>query len=266
MVKKLLKHEIVYYIRTLLLFWPWVLLTGIMARLVNHFYDDSTVMRIALASSTILLVLSVFALMLYSFFAGVVRFYKNLYSSEGYLTFSLPVTNLQHIFVKLLSSVAVLLVSGLVVLVTLSIAYSWEPFRVIWHTLEELFRLFPPVHLIFYLLEITGLLLVGMISVPLLFYACISVGQLAKKNRILLAIGAYYIHDVILRILGTVLVILLSVLAQAEFVQTLLRWFLENLDLGIHLLLLGSLLIVSGFAAVYFFITYYIMNRKLNLE
>ena len=48
----------------------------------------------------------------------------------------------------------------------------------------------------------------------LLFYACISVGQLARKNRILAAFGAYFAWYIITQIFGTIFVILFAVLPQ----------------------------------------------------
>jgi len=102
MVKKLLKHEFIYYIRTFILFIPIVLVLAAMTRVFWFFNDyDNIADDIAFTSSVALLIVVCAALLILSTVICIVRFYKNMFTSEGYLTFTLPITNAEHIFVKL---------------------------------------------------------------------------------------------------------------------------------------------------------------------
>ena len=49
---------------------------------------------------------------------GVIRFYKNLFTKEGYLTFTLPVTSTQHILVKSTTAVLVQIVSIIAIMLS----------------------------------------------------------------------------------------------------------------------------------------------------
>ena len=92
MVKKLLKHEFIYYFRTFALFLPIVLVIAAMTRVFRLFENsDSVIASIAVGSSALMLFVACWALLVLSVIVAVVRFYKNMYSAEGYLTFTLPV-------------------------------------------------------------------------------------------------------------------------------------------------------------------------------
>ncbi len=270
MVKKLFKHEILYYVRTLSIFLPWVLLLGVLSRIFLSVNKEHFVLDIVKGSSAALLVISAVALMFFAFAIGIVRFYKNIYSSEGYLTFSLPVTNFQHILVKLIVSVLVLLLALAFSLSSLSIAFSGEPLKSIFMLIGDAFRFLASVadvtHIVFYVIEAVLIAIVAVFSSPLLFYACISLGQLAKKNRILLAIGVYYLHSMIGQVLATIVIILFAGVAQTPLLESLVNWGVAHPYASIHILMIGILIVQIALAALYFFVTFYVMNKKLNLE
>ena len=52
---------------------------------------------------------------------------------------------------------------------------------------------------LFYIIEVLLLILVAIICGYLLIYACISIGQLARKNKILAAVGVYFGYSVVLQ-------------------------------------------------------------------
>ena len=102
----------------------------------------------------------------------------------------------------------------------------------------------------------------------LLFYGCISVGQLARKNRVLAAFGTYFALYVIEQILGTIMVI---------FVSLQLTWLtalMEKLNLYAikhpYVVVHGAIWIGIGIyviiGAVFFFVSRYIIKNRLNLE
>lgn len=269
MVKKLIKHEFIYYWRTFCIFLPIVILMGIMTRVFHFFGDDNIIGEIAAYSSTTMLIVSSIALIILSTVIGVVRFYKNMYSAEGYLTFTLPVTHHQHILVKLGFALACQLVSILTIFIAIGIG-SWDVpvgfniFKIL--SFEILAGYVGKTNAALYVIEGVMLILLGSVFNVLLYYGCITVGQTAKKNRILMAFGAYFIYYVATQVISTVLSIIFMVLGMSGALDQLTVWMENNFTTTIHIYLWIAIVIYAVMSAVFYFITHRIMSKKLNLE
>ncbi len=270
MVKKLLKHEFTYYFRTLGLFLPIVLVFGVMVRVFRFFDDSKFINQIAIFSSSALLVTACATLLILSTVISIVRFYKNMYSSEGYLTFTLPITNTQHIFVKLLASMVCQAVCLLAVIAAGAIALSGEGlveflgYFVV--AMTDLFSAFGAANFVGYIIELILLIIISAASGMLLYYACITVGQTAKKNRILMAVGAYFIYYVATQVISTVFTVIITVLGMANVLDGIAEWLLTNFTISIHIYFLISIVISAVMAAAFWLVTQTIMTKKLNLE
>ncbi len=270
MVKKLLKHEFIYYFRTFGLFLPIVLAVGVMARVFRFFDHEKVITQIAIFSSSTILVTACAALLILSTVISIVRFYKNMYSAEGYLTFTLPITNTQHIFVKLLASMVCQAVCLLTVIAAGAIALSGEGLVEFLSSLavamSDLFHAFGAANSVGYIIELILLIVISAASGMLLYYACITVGQTAQKNRILKAVGAYFIYYVATQVISTVITIIITVLGMANALDGIAEWLLTNLTISIHIYLLISIVISAVMAAAFWLVTQTIMTKKLNLE
>lgn len=271
MVKKLLKQEYNYYVRILVFIWPAVLLLGLSCRFVQFFKTDHEIYYLLLGLSIMLFYVSCIAAILAVEVLAVVRFYKNMYSTEGYLTFTLPVNNHQHILAKLIAHVVSIAITVIVVALGAIIALSGvEGLSEILPELGEAIGLIYSGehlgHAITITLELVLLSFVSMFSGPLLSYCCISIGQLAKKNRILLAIGAYYLYSVICQVLGTILGIVISILAALGAFEGLGQIVAQNPLPTVHICLWILIVFTVGLSALFYYINIRIMNNKLNLE
>ncbi len=270
MVKKLIKHEFIYYLRTMGICLPIVLVIGAMTRVFRFFDNGNIVNDIVIGSSTLILVVACIALILLSTVAGVVRFYKNMYSAEGYLTFTLPVTNAQHIFVKLLAATVCQAACILTVIAAGSIALSGklfgEVFILIVVLIEKLFLACGTANAIGFMIEIFLLFALSTVSGFLLYYACITVGQTAKKNRVLSAVGAYFIYYIATQVVSTAFTVIFTVLAAAGALDGVAIWFVSNLIAGIHIVLCATIVISAAVTAAFWLVTQTIMSKKLNLE
>ncbi len=271
MVKKLIKHEFIYYFRSFALFLPIVLIMGVVTRIALSFGEDNVMHEIASASSIMMLTVSCTALIIFSLVAGVVRFYKNMYSAEGYLTFTLPVTNAQHIFVKLVTAIACVFICGLTVAAAVFISTPIDSLGDFFGGLGDFYDfVFDGAgtgNAIAFIIEGILLAVVYAAYCLLLSYACITVGQTAKKHRILKAIGAYYVYYLVQQIAGTVFGI---IIASVDLSDTA-----DNVDvtldpiyytIGAHIALCGAILLFGALCALFWFITQRIMTKKLNLE
>jgi hypothetical protein len=244
---------------------------SILGRIMQIFESDSIVYITITVFSAIVYFISISAVFMLTTVFCVVRFYKNMFTGEGYLTMTLPVTAEQHIFSKLLISVAGFVASVIVVLVALSITALGEVLVEVFKAAGYLFdKMYQQIgfHSVVFIIEFIIVLLVIVAYQMLLFYGCISVGQLARKNRVLAAFGTYFALYVIEQILSTIMVI---------FVSLQLTWLtvlMEKLNLYAinhpYVVVHGAIWIGIGIyviiGAVFFFVSRYIIKNRLNLE
>lgn len=270
MVKKLIKHEFIYYLRTFGMFLPIVLVVGLMTRVFRFFDSENVISQIVISSSFLILFVACMALIMLATVVSVVRFYKNMYSAEGYLTFTLPVTNTEHIFVKLLAAMVCQIVCVLTVIAAVSIALSGELFgemiTVLSYFINKIFLACGTVNLIGFIIEIILLAIISAASTLLLYYACITVGQTAKKNRIFAAVGAYFVYYVATQIISTVFTIIFMILGMTGALDSVMVWFESNVVAGVHIVLCSVIVISAVITAVFWIVTQTIMSKKLNLE
>ena len=271
MVKKLLKHEFIYYFRTFSIFVPIVLIVAAMTRVFFLFDTSNPIVSIVAFSSSLLLYLACMALLLMATVVCIVRFYKNMYATEGYLTLTLPVSHTQHILVKLISAIAVQAIAVLTVFAAVCIALAGQSLGLLFEGFGALFadiaKLIGGGNLAGYIIEFVLLIIVCSAESMLLFYGCITVGQMAKKNRVLMAFVSFFVYYLGSQIVGTILLIIFYILGRTTTLPAqLLAWAVENLAAAMHLYLCGMLLICAGLGVLFFFITRSIMKKKLNLE
>lgn len=267
MVRKLIKYDFASYMRILL---PvQLILLGIAAlnRFIQLFEDTgSAVYNIVFGSSVFLYVVSIIVCLLLTTIVALVRFYKGLYSSEGYLSHTLPVTPSQHIFSKLL--VSMIFEIGSVFAVFLSFCISTlgelniELFKAGGFLLGRFYTHYS-ANTILYIIEFIVLLLVATASGLLMLYFCISLGQLAKKHKVLAAFGVYFGLYIISQILGTILVVTFA--TNPWLMGDIAKWAALNLTAFFHIAMCGGIILSAILGVVYFLITRYIMSKKLNL-
>lgn len=269
MVKKLIKHEFVAFNRTLLPIEFIMLGIALLTRFVQLFENDTTAFKIVGTSSVIMFVICMIVLLVATFFVGITRFYKNLFTLEGYLSFTLPVTTSQHIFTKLLVSIVYTFISLVNIVVSVCIATAGEMcselFKAAGYILKHFFD-FAKGHSVPFILEAILLVILLTVSGYLLFFACISVGQLAKKNRVLAAFGAYFVYYVITQIVGTVIIIVGSIIVENVDLDPLIHWIVNNPFATTHICLCGGCVLALILSAIWYLISYKIIKNKLNLE
>ncbi|MBR4073168.1 MAG: hypothetical protein IKK24_04415 [Clostridia bacterium] len=269
MVKKLFKHEIFAFVRTLTPLYIALLGVAFCGRFIQFFENDSTPYKIISGTSILIYVVAIFASMLLTSVYSVVRFYKHLYSGEGYLTFTLPITVTQHITVKLFVALLFQFITLLSVIVSVCVITAGELLIEIGKALGYLLDMLTMnmnYHLVIIIAEIIIALVIMTIYEYMLIYSCISVGQLSNKNRIIWAIGAYFAYYIATQIIGTVVVILVMVLEKTLALEKIAQFIARHPFASAHIIICGVILIFSALSAVFFFVNKSIMTKKLNLE
>ncbi|MBF0786464.1 MULTISPECIES: hypothetical protein [unclassified Streptococcus] len=213
---------------------------------------SNTIEGVILTVTLIGFAIIIVGLFLSTLFLIVNRFRKNVYGRQGYLTMTLPVTNHQIILSKLtagfvwsiLSSITAMLGILIVLLFTVSPEMS-EHIREISHVITEAYQDLTFINFgLYYII----MLIVDTIKSVLLIYCAISLGQLFKDHRTLLAVVFYFAIKFAESIFSFGLLLSMEQYAGSYIYSTL------TLSLSI-LLSIG-----------YYFSTYYIMNNKLNLQ
>lgn len=267
MVKKLFKHEILAYFR---IWWPiQVLLIFVAAinRLLQAFKIDDIIYNIVYGSSAFAYGVCIIVAIGFVTVFAVVRFYKNLFSCEGYLSFTLPVTTTQHILVKLLTAFLFNVLTFISILVSVCVITSGdmlvELIKTAGYLLNEVYAEFG-IHIALYVVEFIVAMCISVLGSTLLFYACIAVGQTFRKNRVAGAVITYFIYYWITQILTTVLTVAFSM--YPDLSMKLSTFMMENPIATIHISLCGATAFTLALTLMYFFVTKYMIKNKLNLE
>lgn len=219
----------------------------------------------------ILLAGTVYALLIYI----AVRFYRTMYTDEGYLLHTLPVTKHQILISKLLVSSIWLLITYIAMVVSAfsfimfimeavspgsvgeMMAYLPGLFDELWKELGNL----SGKDRIEMAYLITSMFLSLLVSIPagiITIFGAISLGQLFSKHRVLMAILCYVGINIVMSIIGNVI---------RSISYTGIYLYDYEQGLGYLLTLLNSSL-VRGLleGAGFYLLSYFITSRKLNME
>ncbi len=268
MVKKLFRHECVALGRVLLPAYGALLAVAVFIRILRFIQWDNILYDIVFGCAIGLWIMSCVVCLFMATAMGVIRYYRNLFTSEGYLTFTLPISPAQHIAVKLLSSMLFGAMASAAVISSGLIIASGDLFTEVMKAASYLIGLIPSnitLHLALYVVEFILLGIVTGASNFLLYYSCITIGQLARKNRILLAVGVYFIYSTAVQILTTVFTTVFSQF-NPLVLETIGEWITAHPLLFVHLLLCGSLVFSLVLSAILFIVCHRIITRRLNLE
>ena len=273
MVKKLLKHEFKAWLRVVPFFWLAMVGIALAGRIVQFFEKDSIYYKLIFGSSMVAYGITAVVVLLTPTVFGVYRFYRNLFTGEGYLSFTLPVTVGQHLWVKTLTAVCFDFISALVLLLSGMILMSGDVLTEVLKAAAYLWKKFLEVvpaeevwHLAGYFAEWVLLLLIALCSGHLMYQSCICIGQLARKNRVLLAVGVYFGYQLLAQIVSTVMALSFTMMGLTGVLEKLTHWASLHPFATIHLLLSGMVLFSLGLAALFWWISHSIMRKRLNLE
>lgn len=211
MLGKLFKHELKDTGKVLLplnLALIGITIIGMIMIRLNVFDTNSMAVGILLIASAFVYVFGILALFIITYVYLMVRFYRSMYSSEGYLTHTLPVSTLSILNTKIFVSAfwafitMILTVSSILLLAVSVILSLGEPV-----SLSDVLNGFetavgmPVGPFIAWMLLF---MLVSSFSGLLTIYCSISIGQLFNKYKVLAAIVTYVIIYIVLQIISLI--------------------------------------------------------------
>lgn len=269
MLRKLMKYEFKATGRILIPLYGALLLFALINRFLFRGNLDESISKAFGSFGTLANFITVFAygctmaaVFVVTFFIIVQRFYKNILGDEGYLMNTLPIKPYINIVNKILVSVIWTIISCFVAFLSLLILFV--NFNDITSILPELIPSLKKVYnyygsapyLLFFEFCLTAL--VQLTKSITMIYAAMSIGHLFNKSKILFSIVAFIGLNIISNSINS---IFLYIGTQGNFPQ-----ISSN-----RVIVLGGFLSVYMFVQliyfiIYFFITNYILTKKLNLE
>ena len=274
MLGKLLKQEFRATGRIMLPVLGALLLLSVLGnfsiRMMDQEVTNSAVLNFLFLFLIVVFVLGMFAAMLMTLVLMVTRFHRNLLKDEGYLMHTLPVSVHSLVWSKLIVSLVWFLVTGLVVTAILFLTGLIQSGT----NLAELFAQLPSWaelkeiligegirtgDIVRFFGEWVVLMLVGILTTCLHFYAAMAMGHMFNKDKILLSIVFFVAISFVLSFLTSILGFRVNdLMLTAEFGPEAILLFTRKLllfSLGVELLQ-GALL---------YFATTLSLRRGLNL-
>nr|WP_319487893.1 hypothetical protein [uncultured Caproiciproducens sp.] len=266
MLRKLLKYEIRATSR---IFLPMYALLIVFA-LINKFFMavNADYLKIPQVISATVFVGIIVGICVMTLVVTIQRYNKNLLSDEGYLSFTLPVKIHSHIDCKMLVTLMWAVLSVLASAISIFVmAVNEKTIVGIQRFFSEVIPAFNQLGPAGYVIVIELLLLavVGILSETLSIYAAITVGNMSSKHKILLGVGAYLGFGIIEQIVASIFL--------TSFGEKLVHYF-EWLNIAINsdqilafqYVMLGILIFMLIFGLAYYFLTNWMLRKKLNLE
>ncbi len=267
MLSKLLKHEFRATSHIMLPLYLILLVTSVFTNILGRILENHS-SRILVALNGLCVTafgIAVAGVSVMTLVLMVVRFYKNYMTDEGYLMFTLPVSNHQLIFSKVIVSLAWF--AATLAMDIFSVLLAVFRLDVYSHALQEFSFFFDRYgkldgNIVGYCAELLVILLLSAIGLCLMVYAAIALGHSFASKKILLSVVFFFAFDIGLKILGTILI--------ANSVGRTAYFFFSTRPLTdttvIHVVLLIVIGVELVLSAIFYVITYFTLQRRLNLQ
>lgn len=256
MLKKLLKYDLKWCFKPLIVFYILAIFFSIITRIVESF-EQSLILLIIdkICSGVVIAMLA--NILINCFMRNWVRFIRNIYKDESYLTHTLPVSKNMIYLSKVLTGIITLLISFIVIITCIAIVSlnknSWEALK---QSLEE--------SAIFFDCSVFSLIIVAVITIFFEFLFLQMSGILGiiigHKSNNLKIIKSIVIGFGIYMILSSVS---LAVLYIAGCLNPDIMSMFNNMEINSNAIK-GTMVIGIVLYAIYNFIVYFVGNNLLK--
>ena len=289
MLKKLMKHDFRALSRTLVPMQIGVLGGGLVATLLTALTirlgentantGGSALLRQLImglsATASVLIGIAIIASALVTLLLICYHFYRSFLADEGYLTFTLPVSTSKLIWSKLLTGMFWILINALVVMVTLVIFSVFgttssgivnqevlQGYRMFFTELLPQAAQYVNVPVMSVEIAVIGVLALGAQMLEI-YFAIVVGGQIAKKHRILAAIGMYLLINMGVGMISTAF---MSVVAFGEGAATLALNTVPEVTRFLTSTFGWYGVVFAGLGVLFFFLIRSIFKKNLNLQ
>lgn len=275
MLKKLIKYDLKYMNRFLILIHAFLLIFAAAVRIfitgkINANTNEDN-MQILFALAFIFSFMLLMAASMATCLVTAIRFYRNLFTDEGYLTRTLPVTSTQHLLSKTISG-TVWMFLDIVCIVLGMFLIIWTPFVNEFYTqyrtdiMTELgfTGKYANISVPFIVCIIILYALIGAVSSIVMIYSSIAVGQLFSSHRVIGALAMYFVIQTVISVLSLIFLACFGKMSNFFYLAAADR---EQFNFAVYMsevLKLSTILIILTTVPLYL-VTQYIMKKKINL-
>ena len=205
----------------------------------------------------------------------VVRYYKNFFTDEGYLTFTLPVSRTSLLNSKILMALIWLAATAAVCLLS-NFAYSFmvelimpeDAFsfgsltaELMEEIIRSIFAAEESLHIAFFLIELLFMGIAWTVASLLLLFLCITIGAvIVKRAKLVLGLGIYYGANavIVITIYIGIIIGIVALGAASEISDTAILVML-------HVIFSMSGVLFSALGVGAYLLNKKLINEKLNL-
>lgn len=274
MLKKLLRYDL----KSVFKYWWIAALTsvgisffgGTCLAAITSEQNNPSVLTALSGIGIFVAIMGLSAFMLTSTILIFIRFYKNFFTDEGYLTFTLPVRRSQLINSKLIMSIVLGFATSTVFLIDILILtligvgdkIGLEDISYMMTEFADIMNFKVALYMCIYILEFLLFILLSAIASTLFLFGCITFASIiTKKAKVITAIGIYYVATSVVSSVVQFLYLFV--------IGALSDWFasIPN-DMYAPIIAVIALIIIAFMAVVcllLYLLMYWMLDRKLNL-
>lgn len=278
MLSKLTRYEFRATVRILGILYLALIVLSIINRLSLGFnIMESDEFNFGVLSAILVLTLYIVcaaATMIFTIIMIVIRFWRNLMENEGYLMHTLPVRARDHLFSKLLVAFVWMIVSTVAITISIWITTSGiDGFENLYPEVSAAISTYfsikgsIPCFLLFIVL-----LIVSTIAEILKLYAAMCLGQSLSEHRVAASIGVYVGFNILESIFESVIIMVSGITQLSPSDSWINSFYPAFSDTGAITDLSGfaalealGLLLPALYCVIYFFLSKYFLEKKLNL-
>ncbi|MGM9619480.1 MAG: hypothetical protein ACI3W8_06590 [Oscillospiraceae bacterium] len=273
MLSKLLKHEFRATSRVMLPLYLLLLCLAVFTHIMMRIMGSAEHWFVATLGgvSIFAFVVGIIAVSLMSLIIMVNRFHTNLMGPQGYLMMTLPTSTHSLIFSKVLTAIVWFAATAVACILAVILAtFSGDMYAELLDFFHEAFfymgqmETLTRTQVIVLLLEALLAGVIGMVFFCLEVYASIAAGHSFNKHKVLLSFAFFFGFNFLLEILGTSLLIFAVQPDNNFFLLDFCNF--GTLFSSAQVSIWGTILWEVVLCAVFYFVTWYMMKKRLNLQ
>ncbi len=226
---------------------------------------DSTIIGTLTTLLIFALVIVISSVAIFTFIYNGYHFYKNVFTDQGYLTNTLPVTPAQILLSKELVALLWQLIDVVVISISIFILIGskevFSNFGIFRSTLMRYASQAP----LFTTLIIIALVLTPFVIIGMLFFS-ITLGNLASSHKVLASIGAYVGIYVVQQIFGLIQLVVWGYFGSTTIMRVNIYSNHYSFETFLNPILITGLIFNVILIVVCWMGSKYIMTKKLNLQ
>ena len=278
MLGKLLKYDL----KAAFKYW-WILavtslafacLGGMCINTLRTGYSDYSIVYVFAMVGVLVSIIGLFLLPIMSIVIVLVRLYKNFYTDEAYLTFTLPVKKSElvnsKILMALILSVLTTIVGIIDIFVLLMVALREKFFdprvwNAILYPIRSLFEQLGVGFSITYIVELALIAIAMLLLSILILFICMTIASLiTRKHKVLVAVALYYVINTVLSVILEICLFegsITNLIAKIATLDSLLQ-----IKMGMAIVLLVALAMSTVVVTGVYILQNWLIDKKLNIE